>query len=292
MKNEIKKTTSKTKEKISTRLDQQQNDQFYLNDKKRSDEDNQLIDKRIDRKKRTKNPSLINTGDDLNSRVNRLLKTNQSNLLVSNLIPPLTRIGSDKSTNSLDSFDKKSSSTFSLTKPVGNLTPIKYEYLQSTNKQINQFDQFNNLEHHQINKRKSKQSIKSPQQDQFKHTFIANRSIDLNRNASNSLNSIHSTNLSDESSSNRSSPDLPINQRTYSPIEFDSTKIASNNFKPAYSSSNLFDSIQHLDVHKLIQKKANDRKLFWSTSTLHTLNTNQSNVFVPKNAKYVDVYIF
>lgn len=201
----------------------------------------------------------------------------ESNLTGTNLIPPLTRIGSDKNSDkNLEQNSEQNSSSslssFSLSKrkPIGNLTPTKFEHL--TKKESN-FQQ---------------QQIKPILQGQNQQKLL----IELNKEQSNSLNSIQSTDLtvtSSNSPSNRSSPDLP-NQRSHLTTYFKSNAFNQNltnlnanlNYKQAYSSSNnLFDSIQNLDIQKLIYNDKRNHK-FCSTSTLPTIS---SNSVLPKNAK-------
>ena len=233
MKNEIKIDASELKvKKISNLKQDNLHDQFYFNENSKSI--NELKD-----------------------------QTNVINQINSSLIPPLTRIGSDKSSES------SSSSTFSKRKPIGNLTPTKFEHLTNKSNQLSdELKQFNLRNQTNL--------------DKINNQILFNQLNSTNLKSNNSLNSIQSTNLS-ANSSNRSSPNYLPNHRSHNLTNLFSKH---NAFKQPYSSNaNLFDSIQHLDIHKLIlnDKRNQKSKLFSSTSTLPTCSSN--SLFVPKNAK-------
>lgn len=192
-------------------------------------------------------------------------------------IPPLTRIGSDSS-------NRSSSSSLSKRKPVGNLTPTKFEYLTNgrTASAALRPDQPRHSSELDLQRSGDRAAAAAPFNELRK---------ELNKEQSSSLHSIRSPNLSalnspsgssNEDSSNRSSPDLANHQRSHHLTAYLSKHSAFSK-SPDYSSSrHLFDSIQHLDVQKLI---SNDkRRLFCSTSTLPTVSCSTSTL-LPKNAK-------
>lgn len=278
MKNEIKINKSKSKERISNSLKQDDlHDQFYFNERnfnelgdrskfgRRSFDDARTSGQPFDDARNTGRTDDRKAFDEFNGVGNSThSKSFESNLIGTGFIPALTRIGSDKST---DSLDKAASSSLSNRKPIGNLTPTKFEHLKS-----HTYQPTTNLQRQSNHQTDSQFNL--PPRNQ------------LNKEQSDSLNSIESTNLS-ESSSNRSSirsPVLPHNQRSHSPTIYPRRAYGKpNTFKPVYSSSNnLFDSIQHLDIHKLIN--TDKRNQFCSTSTLPTSSSTHS-VLVPKNAK-------
>lgn len=176
------------------------------------------------------------------------------------LIPPLTRIGSDKSSSSSSVSSEKnlitnkfSSSTFSLSKrkPVGNLTPTKFEYLN--NKSSKQYNKF----------------LINP----------IHQSTNLDGNLSD--------NSSPHSSSNRSTPDSQINRRSHcSTTCFKKHHDAFQNFKQAYSTSNLFDSCPNLNIHKLIYNDKNFKpNSAFTLPAFSSTNLALSSRNLPKNAK-------
>ena len=206
-------------------------------------------------------------------------------------IPPLTRIGSDSSSG------RSSSGSLSKRKPVGNLTPTKFEYLTNGREAINFSPQSAGP---QQPRHSSQLDLQRPDGTDPSNDLDRSNGLDPSNGAYNApskvqnhlLHSIRSPNLSplnspgssassNEDSSNRSSPDL-ANQRSHHLTAYLSKHNAFGK-SPDYSSSNhLFDSIQHLDIQKLI---SNDkRKLFCSTSTLPTISCSNSTL-IPKNAK-------
>ena len=216
--------------------------------------------------------------------------TNQTRpfeLIAGHSIPPLTRIGSDSSSRS-------SSSSLSKRKPVGNLTPTKFEYLTRESPNSATSNGGNSPRHSsQFDLQRSSDAV-NPVAHGATHVNGPNGTgqfNELSKVQSNSLHSIRSPNLiplsspsgsSNEDSSNRSSPDL-ANQRSHHLTAYLNKHNAFGGKSPDYSSSNhLFDSIQHLDIQKLIS--SDKRKLFCSTSTLPTASCSTSTL-IPKNAK-------
>lgn len=263
----------------------QTNNQTYHND--RNSQSNSQLNSQLNNQRNSPNHSQFNAA-------------NQSGPFESKRfgsIPPLTRIGSDSS-----SGRSSSSGSLSKRKPIGNLTPTKFEYLtngrEATNFSAPGADPPRHSSEIDLQRPSNPSNGLGPSNGLDPPNVPATSNPSNGTNAYNALNrvqshsphSIRSPNLSplsspgassNEDSSNRSSPDL-ANQRSHHLTAYLNKHNAFRK-SPDYSSSNhLFDSIQHLDIQKLI---SNDkRKLFCSTSTLPTSACSGSTL-LPKNAK-------